>query len=205
MGCHFVLWGSSWLTDRTYVSCIVRWILYQWVPWEVCQFLCNTLFCPLLSQMGNAEWDKTLEQMMQWSLCISLWPILWMPKVYSAWFQGWLLLQPSSPPISVISLPSRGLTLDLPKTTVYVDKIVRSLGRCHTCSTWPRKGTTSKTRGHSTVCRWEVICGPTMESWDQNTTEVLNSFWPKTKGSLRKKQISKQQVKYLEYMRLVQN
>ena len=26
--------GSSWPRDRTYISCIVRWILYHWVTWE---------------------------------------------------------------------------------------------------------------------------------------------------------------------------
>ena len=38
VGCHFlhqkISRGSSWLGDRTHVSCIGRWILYHWVPRE---------------------------------------------------------------------------------------------------------------------------------------------------------------------------
>ena len=51
VGCHFLLQGSSWPRDQTYVSCIGRWILYLGSPviiiatfsrehWWSCQRFC---------------------------------------------------------------------------------------------------------------------------------------------------------------------
>ena len=52
VGCHSLLWGSSWPTHWTWVSCIGRWILYHWATREACFLLdvgdCIPCWCNIL-------------------------------------------------------------------------------------------------------------------------------------------------------------
>ena len=49
VGCHSFSRGSSWLRDRTHISCIARWILFRWATrkalWSICsvQFSCSVM------------------------------------------------------------------------------------------------------------------------------------------------------------------
>ena len=58
MGCHFLLQGISWPRDKTYVSCIGRGVLYQWITREA---LKDMLLLLLLSCFSRVRLCATPE------------------------------------------------------------------------------------------------------------------------------------------------
>ena len=53
--------GSSWPRDQTIVSCICRWILYQWATWEapICQIDVTKFLIPQIPSQMTSRFHAT--------------------------------------------------------------------------------------------------------------------------------------------------
>ena len=78
--------GSSWIRNRTYVSCIGRWILYHWATREACtlsfRFLANVYIQAYLRDIVGLVPDHGDKEntAIKWVI-----QIFWFPSVYKSY------------------------------------------------------------------------------------------------------------------------